>query len=124
MEEKLWFANQDPAFVVRFIMLIRGNRKGKISFKDEHFEVFCNHLNNVVLKYHCKIHLFCLMTNHVHLVVEVGSIPLHKIMQNINSIYARKLNDESIKLMQALKFEFLKRKSEMLSRREGWFDTA
>ncbi len=75
-------------------VMIRGNRKQNIFFTDDHFELFCKHLDTIVQQYHCKIHLFCLMTNHVHLVIQVGNIPLSKIMQNINSIYARKLNDD------------------------------
>lgn len=72
----------------------RGNRKQNIFFNDHHFELFCKQLEQVIDQYSCKIHLFCLMTNHVHLVIEVGNIPLSKIMQSINSLYARKLNDD------------------------------
>ncbi len=36
-----------------------------------------------------RIHAFCLMNNHVHLVVEVGAIPLSKIIQNLSFRYTR-----------------------------------
>ena len=74
--------------------MIRGNRKERIFFKNDHFEIFCGHLERVVSKYNCQIHLYCLMTNHVHLVIEVDNIPLSKIMQSINSIHARIVNDD------------------------------
>ncbi len=32
------------------------------------------------------------MTNHIHLVIEVSEIPISRIMQGINSLYARKHN--------------------------------
>ena len=39
-----------------------------------------------------RIHAFCLMSNHVHLAIEVGAIPLAPIMQNISFRYTRWIN--------------------------------
>jgi REP element-mobilizing transposase RayT len=39
-----------------------------------------------------RIHAFCLMSNHVHLVMEVGEIPLSKIIQNLSFRYTRYVN--------------------------------
>lgn len=45
-----------------------------------------------VARYGHRIHGFCLMSNHVHLVVEVGDQPLAKIMQNLSFRYTRWVN--------------------------------
>jgi hypothetical protein len=40
-----------------------------------------------VEKFSCRIHAFCLMTNYFHLIMQVGDIPLARIMQNISLRY-------------------------------------
>lgn len=72
--------------------MFRGNHQQKIFFCDKDRFKFYQYLAEACELYDCKIHLFCLMTNHVHLVIEVGHIPLAKIMQSIISRYARFLN--------------------------------
>ena len=39
-----------------------------------------------------RIHAFCLMTNHLHLIVQVDDIPLAKIIQNMSFRYTRYFN--------------------------------
>jgi len=39
-----------------------------------------------------RIHAFCLMINHIHLVIQVGEVPLSKIIQNISFRYTRYIN--------------------------------
>ncbi len=45
-----------------------------------------------VQRYGHRIHSFCLMSNHLHLVVQVSHIPLSKILQNISFRYTRYIN--------------------------------
>ncbi len=73
-------------------VMIRGNNKQQIFYSDEDCSFFINLLKKAIMQYSFKIHLFCLMTNHVHLVTEVYEIPLNKIMQSINTQYAQYLN--------------------------------
>ena len=49
-------------------------------------------LQEGVERFEHRIHAFCLMTNHVHLVIQVGSIPLSRIMQNLSFRYTRWFN--------------------------------
>jgi len=72
--------------------MIRGNNQQNIFIDDKDRIQFYHYLSEAHNLYDCKIHLFCLMSNHVHLVVEVGHIPLTKIMHNITSKYARYFN--------------------------------
>lgn len=74
--------------------MFRGNNSQNLFFEDDDRTQFCNYLSETSEFYSCKIHLFCLMTNHVHLVIEVGYIPLSKIMQTIASRYARFINQK------------------------------
>lgn len=73
-------------------VMVRGNYQQDIfAFKQDYLK-FCELLGKSTIKYDCSIHLFCLMTNHVHLVIEVGTIPLSKIMLALLSNYAKYFN--------------------------------
>lgn len=39
-----------------------------------------------------RVHAFCCMTNHIHLVVQAGEIPLSRSMQNLSFRYTRWIN--------------------------------
>lgn len=73
-------------------VMIRGNYKQNIFFENIDREFFLSLLERTTTHYDCKIHLFCLMDNHVHFVIEVGQIPLSKIMQSIMTTYSMYLN--------------------------------
>jgi len=45
-----------------------------------------------VERYGHRIHAFCLMSNHVHLVIQVGDVSLSRIMQNLSFRYTRWFN--------------------------------
>lgn len=70
-------------------VMLRGNYRQDIFLNDNDRNYFLHLLEQAIIKFDCKIHLFCLMTNHVHLVVEVNNIPLWKIMLSIASTYSR-----------------------------------
>jgi putative transposase len=81
-------------FKAFYHVMLRGNHRQNIFFVDNDRAQFCQYLAEACQFYDCKIHLFCLMTNHVHLVIEVGHVPLAKIMQSITSRYARYINKQ------------------------------
>lgn len=73
-------------------VMLRGNFKN-IIFKTENDRLHLYKLFDVsTKKYGYSIHLFCLMDNHIHIVVEVDHIPLRKIIQSISATYARYFN--------------------------------
>lgn len=43
-------------------------------------------------RYDCRAHAFCWMTNHIHLAIQVGELPLGRLMQWLASHYARAFN--------------------------------
>jgi REP element-mobilizing transposase RayT len=72
--------------------MLRGNGGQNIFNTEEHNSYFCILLNEIVFRNNCRIHGFCLMTNHVHLIIQVGEIPLSKIMQNLSFRFTRWVN--------------------------------
>jgi putative transposase len=70
-------------------VMLRGNNRQNIFFEDQDYQAFLYIISDASNSYGFKIHLYCLMTNHIHLVIEVGDIPISKIMQSISSRYAK-----------------------------------
>lgn len=73
-------------------VMLRGNGGQDIYIDDGDRRHFYRLLQEGVERYGHRIHGFCLMNNHVHLVVEVGDQPLAKIMQNLSFRYTRWVN--------------------------------
>jgi REP element-mobilizing transposase RayT len=73
-------------------VILRGNGKQDIFFEDEDRYRFYLLLQEGVERFRHRIHAFCLMSNHVHLVVQVEDIPLSRIMQNLSFRYTRWVN--------------------------------
>ena len=73
-------------------VMLRGNEGQGIFFDDEDRFYFGELLLEGVARFEHRIHGFCLMGNHVHLVVQVGVIPLSRIIQNASFRYTRWIN--------------------------------
>ena len=70
-------------------VILRGNSRQVIFFGDEDRTRFYLLMQEGVERYGHHIHAFCLMTNHVHLLVQVADVPLPRIMQNLTFRYTR-----------------------------------
>ena len=53
----------------------RGHNRQTVFVEDEDFEYYLSNLREWKKRLGCKIHAYCLMTNHVHLVVDPGDDP-------------------------------------------------
>ncbi len=73
-------------------VIIRGNACQDIFFDDEDRLRFYLLLQEGAEKYGHRIHAFCLMTNHVHLAIQVGDVSLSRIMQNLTFRYTKWIN--------------------------------
>ena len=73
-------------------VILRGNAGNPIFFDDSDRLRLYLFLQRAVEKFNCRIHAFCLMTNHIHLVIQTGDIPLSRIMQNISQRYTKWIN--------------------------------
>jgi len=69
-------------------VILRGNNRHEIFLDNHDREQFLRFLENSIKKFACKVHAFCLMTNHVHLAMEINTLPLGKIIQNVAHGYA------------------------------------
>ncbi len=73
-------------------VILLGNGGQDIFFSKKDRTKFYLLLQEGIERFKHRIHAFCLMTNHVHLVFQVGEIPLSKIMQNVTFRYTRYIN--------------------------------
>lgn len=73
-------------------VVLRGNAGDPVFFDDRDRYRLYLIIQHAVEKFRCRIHAFCLMRNHLHLVVQVEDIPLSSIMQNISLRYTKWIN--------------------------------
>lgn len=73
-------------------VILRGNAGDPIFFDDRDRYRLYLILQYVVEKFRCRIHAFCLMSNHIHLVVQVDDVPLSRIMQNLSLRFTKWIN--------------------------------
>ena len=73
-------------------VILCGNGGQEIFYSKADRSRFYLPLQEGIERYGHRFHAFCLMTNHLHLVVQVGAMPLAKILQNISFRYTRYIN--------------------------------
>lgn len=73
-------------------VMLRGNDGQDIFLSDRDRCKMCMLLQHGVEKYDHRIHAFCLMKNHIHLLIQAGNIPLSKIVQNLAFRYSQDFN--------------------------------
>ena len=81
---------QRPGAVYHVTM--RGNNRGDIFFVDDDRDRFLQALSTVRHRCGWKIHAYCLMTNHYHLLIQTPSPNIAEGMQWLNSAYAHQTN--------------------------------
>jgi REP element-mobilizing transposase RayT len=73
-------------------VIARGNQRQKI-FKDAtDFQKYLQFLTIYKNRYSYHLYAYVLMSNHVHLLIETGDIPLSRILQGINQSYTMHFN--------------------------------
>ena len=70
----------------------RGNRRSDIFLDDKDRLRYLRYLEETKQRYFFELHSYCLMTNHVHLLLETKQHPISPIMQKLNSRYAMSFN--------------------------------
>ncbi len=73
-------------------VILRGNAGQDIFFEEQDRSRFFFLLQEGRDKFKHRIHAYCLMTNHVHMVLQVGEVPLSRILQNVSFRYTRFIN--------------------------------
>src|SRR2546426_753981 len=73
-------------------VIVRGNHRRDI-FRDETDRVtYLERIEHYRERYHCIVYAYVLMSNHVHLLIETGTVGLSKIMQGIQFSYTQRYN--------------------------------
>lgn len=73
-------------------VIFRGNGGQPVFFSDNDRYRFYLLLQEGTCRFGYRVHAFCLMTNHIHLAIQVGDIPLSRGMQNLSFRYTRWIN--------------------------------
>ena len=69
-------------------IIIRGNDKQDIFFDKQDYNKFIKEIKRTKEKYHYQLYAYCLMTNHVHLIVYDKDNNLSKAMQSLILSYS------------------------------------
>lgn len=73
-------------------VMLRGNNK-QIIFLDNNDQLkFLALLSEIIKKYLAKLHAYCLMPNHIHLIFEVNTFSLSSIMHSLECRYVKFFN--------------------------------
>jgi putative transposase len=72
----------------------RGHNKQPVFFDAEDYETYLRVLRKWIEEFNVRIHGYCLMTNHVHLVLDPGSDvhSLAKVMKRVSGKFTRRFN--------------------------------
>ena len=73
-------------------VMLRGNGGQDIFLLPDDGRHFLDLLAEGVARYGFRVHGYCLMPNHVHLVLQAGALPLSRAMQMLSFRYARRIN--------------------------------
>ena len=73
-------------------IMLRGINKGRIFYNDKDRKKFIKVLRNAKERYDFKIYAYCLMNNHIHIIIFDQKSLLPKIMQSIAITYALYFN--------------------------------
>jgi len=77
---------------------VRGNNRRRLFTDDHDRERFLEYLADCVKEYDVRLYVFCLMTNHVHLVLETPGANLSRFMHRLQTgytIYFNRRNRET-----------------------------
>lgn len=69
-------------------IVTRGNRRDVLFYEENDFKVFLRILQEIHNKISFELTSYCLMTNHIHLLMRSREISISKVMSLINKRYA------------------------------------
>ena len=87
--KRVWY--EDAAYHIT----VRGNHRNDIFRDDEDFQYYLTVIEEALLyygKYNYQLICYCLMDNHVHLMIKTDDKPLANLISRISSIYTRYFN--------------------------------
>ena len=73
-------------------VIARGNKGQKVFREDSDYHLYLRLLSDYKDRYGFLLHAYVLMPTHVHLLIEVGEVPLSRMMQSLQFRYTRNYN--------------------------------
>ena len=73
-------------------VIVRGNQRRKTFRTDMDYKAYLDRLEKYRAQCQVRIYAYCLMPNHVHLLVETGNTPLARFMQGVQQSYTQYFN--------------------------------
>lgn len=71
----------------------RGNNRQACFYETENYRVYLGYLRKLLPRYENHLHAYCLMTNHIHLLVtQTRQNGISRMMQSLGSSYGRYMN--------------------------------
>ncbi len=70
----------------------RGDDKRQIFIDDDDYERFLARLAKTIARFDVRCYAYCLLWNHVHLLLQPGAVPISRMMQQLNSAYCQAFN--------------------------------
>ena len=79
-------------------VMLRGNGGQAIFFDDSDRCRLYLLIQEGIERFQHRVHAFCFMENHIHLAIQVGEVPLSRIIQNFSFRYTRWINQKLKKM--------------------------
>jgi putative transposase len=77
---------------VLYHAIVRGNQRQQTFLDDGDYQAYFERLGRYRKRCGVTVYAYCLMPNHVHLLVETGSQPLSRFMQGLQQSYTQYFN--------------------------------
>ncbi len=87
-------------------VICRGNNREKVFENDDDKQSYLHIVSRYKKKFNFYLYCYCVMDNHVHLVIEVQDTPLSKIMQGIQQVYTFHFNKKYDRVGHAFQQRF------------------
>lgn len=73
-------------------VIVRGNQRQKTFLTEQDYKAYLERLSKYRKKFRVTVYAYCLMPNHVHLLLESSSDPLARFMQGVQQSYTQYFN--------------------------------
>ena len=70
----------------------RGAAKQLIFHNANHYKIFIQLLNELHKRFQIRVHAYCLMPNHYHILLQTPLANLSRAMRHLDSLYTRRYN--------------------------------
>jgi putative transposase len=70
----------------------RGKGRQLVFHGDDYYHAFLETLGEAQQRFKCIVHVYCLMGNHYHLLIETPNANLSRVMRHINGVYTQRYN--------------------------------